>query len=130
MIKLESLKADLEREETGDWIEYPEWPGVAFRVSALTSTAFVTARDMKLQDLRRNGHGKAIPSEVLTPELNALYADHILHEWRGLDVPYSAEKANEVLCDPSYRAVTEAVIWCAVQIGQIEVEFVEEAEKN
>ena len=44
-IKLSSLKVDLEREKTGDWIPYPEWPGVEFNVSSLLVPDFITARN-------------------------------------------------------------------------------------
>ena len=129
-IKLASLKADLTAEEKGEWIEYPDWPGVAFNVSSLHLPAYVTARDLMLQRQSRKSKGKPIPADVLAHEGGTIYAKHILHGWRGLDVEYSPEVAVQTLTDPAYRAVRIAVEWCAGQVAQVEAEFIEEAEKN
>lgn len=129
-VKLSSLAADLDREANGDWIDYPEWPGVAFNVSSLLKPAYVTERDFLLQRMARRYKGKTPPQTEVAPEAGKLYCKHILHGWRGLDVEYSPETALEIMCDPAYRAVVNAVEWCAGQVGQAEVEFVEDAEKN
>lgn len=129
-VKLSSLAADLEREAAGDWVDFPEWPGVAFNVSSLMKPAYVTERDILLQRMARRFKGKVPPAAEVAPEAGRLYCKHILHGWRGLDVEYSPEKALEVMSDPAYRSVVSAVEWCAGQVGQVEVEFVEDAEKN
>lgn len=129
-VKLSSLKADLEREQKGDWIEYPEWPGVAFKVCSLFMPAYTVARDLLIQRLTRKHKGNPPPPSELTPAIGKIYATHILHDWKGLDVEYSADKALEVLSDPSYRLVVAAVEWCAGQIGQVDVEFMDDAVKN
>lgn len=129
-VKLSSLKADLDREAKGDWIEFPDWPGVAFNVSSLLIPQYTTARDMLLQRLARQHKGKPVPRETATTEIGKLYAKHILHGWRGLDVEYSPEKAAEILADPQFRNVVAAVEYCAGQVSQVDIEFVEEESKN
>jgi hypothetical protein len=129
-VKLASLKADLEREVEGDWIEFPDWPGVAFNVSSLLIPQYTTARDILMQRLARQHKGKPIPREVMTTELGKLYAKHILHGWRGLDVEYSPETAAATLANPEYRNVVAAVEYCAGQVSQVDIEFVEDASKN
>ncbi|TAN09785.1 MAG: hypothetical protein EPN45_07275 [Rhizobiaceae bacterium] len=129
-VKLASLKADLKREEKGDWIEYPDWPGVAFNVSSLLVPAYTTARDLAMQKLARQYKGKPVPGVVMSAELGKLYARHVLHDWRGLDVAYSSDKAAEILVDPEYRNVVAAVEWCAARVSEIDVEFIEDAAKN
>jgi hypothetical protein len=129
-IKLSSLKADLQREEKGDWIEYPDWPGVEFNVSSLHLPAYTIARDLVLQRLARVYKGKPTPRDVITAEMGKLYAKHILHGWRGLDVAYSRDKADEILPDPEYRNIVAAVEWCAAKVSDVDLEFVEEAGKN
>jgi len=120
-IKLSSLAADLAREEKGDWIDYPDWPGVAFNVSSLNLPAFTVARDILLQRLNRVYHRK-IPQQVQTVEVGKLMATHLLHNWRGLDVPYSPEVAMTTLSSPEYRDVTAAVQYCAAMVSQVEFE--------
>ncbi|MDX0057952.1 hypothetical protein GOC19_16085 [Sinorhizobium meliloti] len=129
-VKLASLKANLEREAAGDWIEYPDWPGVAFCVKSLHSPSYVTARDLMLQRQARKNKGKAPPADVIAVEAGKIYSQHILLGWRGLDVEYSADVALQVLTDPAYRQVVAAIEWCAQQVAQTDIEFVEEATKN
>lgn len=129
-VKLASLKANLAREEKGDWIEFPDWPGVEFNVSSLLYGPYQTARDLMYQRLARKYKKKTIPREVMSVELGKLYDDHILHDWRGLDVPYSKETALQVLTDPEYRNVVAAVEYCAGKVSETEIEFVDDAAKN
>ncbi len=129
-VKLASLKADLDREEKGDWIEYPEWPGVEFNVSSLHLSAFQIQRDLLYQRLGRIYKKKPVPRDVLNVELGKLYCKHILHDWKGLDVPYTPETAVEVMTNPEYRNVIAAVEYCAAKVSDFEVEFIEDAAKN
>jgi len=129
-VKLASLKADLDREAKGDWVEYPDWPGVAFLVSSLHTPAYAVQRDLLIQRFARKYPKRPPPVDEIMPEAGKLYAKYILHGWRGLDVEYSPDKAMEVLSDPAFREVVAAVEWCAGQIGRAEVEFVESAAKN
>jgi hypothetical protein len=129
-IKLASLKVDLEREETGDWIEFPEWPGVDFNVSSIHKPAYVLARDVLLQRLARQHKGKPVPVTVTSPQIGKLYATHLLHGWRGLDVEYSPETALETLSDPAFRAIVNAVEYCAGQVSAIDAEYMDDAEGN
>lgn len=130
VVKLSSLKADLKREEKGDWIEFPDWPGVEFNVSSLHLPAYQTARDILFKRLSRQYKKTAIPSAVMVGELGKLYAKHILHGWRGLDVTYSMDKALEILADPEYRNVVAAVEYCAGQVSETDIEFVEDEVGN
>jgi hypothetical protein len=129
-IKLSSVKADLAREEKGDWIAYPDWPGVEFNVSSLHLPAYQTARDLLLQRLAKKYPRKPTPRAETTVEFGKLYSEHILHGWKGLDVEYSPDTARDILINPEYRNVVAAVEWCAAKVSDVELEFIEEASKN
>lgn len=129
-VKLSSLRADLTREAEGDWIEYPEWPGVAFQVRSLQTPAYRIARDQAAQAAARRHKGRSIPPDEIRETAGRLYAEHILVGWRGLDVDYTPEGAREVLMDPGYREVLGAVEWCAARMGEVDAEIVEEARGN
>ena len=129
-IKLSSLKADLAREEKGDWIEYPDWPGVEFNVSSLHLPAYATARDLLVQRMAKKYGRNPVPREEMAVEHGALYAEHILHGWRGLDIEYTPEVARETLTNIEFRNVIAAVEWCAAKVSEVEIEFVKEAGKN
>lgn len=123
-IRLASLSVDLQREAKGDWVEYPDWPGVAFHVSSKMSQAFHSAHAMMLKRVGVSYRNAPVPAEAMHAELAKLYCRHILHGWRGLDVEYSPEKALEVLSDPGYRPVIAAVGWCADKLSEISPEYV------
>lgn len=129
-VKLASLKADLNREEKGDWVEFIDWPGVEFNVSSLHVPAFTLARDLMYQKLARIHKKKPAPRETISVELGKLFAKHILHGWRGLDVDYTPEKAEELLGNPEWRNLVAAIEWCAGKLSDVEAEFIEGTEKN
>jgi hypothetical protein len=129
-VRLSSIKADLDREQKGDWVEYPDWPGVSFNVSSLLIPAYRIDRDLLGQRLARQYKGKAIPPDVLTTEVGKLFHKHILHNWKGFDKEYSKELASEMMADPEYRNLVEAVQYCANRLAETDLEFVEDAVKN
>lgn len=130
MLKLDSIKADLDKERNGDWVEFPDWPGVSFKVKSIEAPDFRTGRDMLLRKLARKYKSKPIPQDELQQDIGKLYHSHILIDWKGLDTPYSPDQALDVLTDPAYRKVFAAIEWCAAQIGESDAEFVEDAAKN
>ncbi|UDF29390.1 UNVERIFIED_ORG: hypothetical protein LHK14_18030 [Roseateles sp. XES5] len=129
-VVLSSLKANLSREKNGDWVPYPSWPGVSFNVSALTDPAYESARDLMFKTLAEKYGDERIPREVLSVELGKLYSEHILHDWRGFDVEYTADVARETLGDPEHRAVVSAVEFCASKLSEIEPQFTKAEEGN
>jgi hypothetical protein len=129
-VKLASLKADLTREEKGDWIEFPDWPGVEFNVSSLHLPAYRTQRELLMQRLGRKYKKKPVPPNVMLVELGKLYHEHLLHGWRGLDVEYEKTTAADIMTNPEYRNVISAVEWCAAAVSEIQVEYDEEEAGN
>lgn len=135
-IKLSSIKADPVRETEGDWQDIPDLPGLRLKVRSLEFTQYRVARDLLTQKLIRKYGRKPIPPDVQTKEFGRLYADHILLDWEGIaddvgaSIPYSRDAAHEYLSDPDFRKLTAAVEWAAQQVGESEIEFLEEAAKN
>ena len=130
VVKLASLKANLKREAEGDWIDYPDWPGVAFKVSSVRSEPFLTQRDLFLKQAAVANKPVSQGDPEMAAGLGRLYCQHILHDWRGLDIAYSEEVALATLTDVAYRDVLTAVDWCAQKLSRITVEFVDGAAKN
>lgn len=129
-IKLSSLKVDIAKEQGGDWIDYPEWPGVKFHVKSTMAAEFRAVYNRSIRTLTKKYKGKDIPLSEAQAELGRLYHKHILIGWDGLDTEFSETAALEVLTDPGYRNVFSAIEWCASQVGQADTEFVEDAAKN
>jgi len=129
-IKLKSLAADLKKEVEGDWIDIPDLPDVSLKVRSLQSPAYTVARDLMSQKHRRKYGAKPVPPEVFSKDFGRLAAEHLLLDWKGFDVPYSADTAEEVLTSLEYRMLLNHTVWAASQVGEAEIEFVEDAEKN
>lgn len=129
-IKLTSLKADLDREEQGDWIDIPDCPGLRLQVRSIESPSYVIPRDQLVQKWVRKYGRKPIPRDVRSQGLGRLYAEQILLGWEGLEEQYSRERALEVLTDPAYRVFLGYVEYAAAQLAEIDMEFVDEAIKN
>lgn len=130
MLKLESVKNNLKAEREGDWVDYPEWDGVSFKVRSIEAPEFTMGRDALLRRLSRKHKGDPIPPDDLTREVGTLYAKHILLDWKGLDQPHSADLALDILTDPSYRQVVKAVDDCAGRVGRGDADFIQAAAKN
>mgnify|MGYP001574115861 CR=1 FL=1 len=130
LVRLSSLRADSALERNGDWVDAMSIPGVSFMVRSINFPKYTIQRDLLLQRLRRQSGGKPIAQDTLYTELGRLYAEHILLDWKGFDVPYSREVAMQTLTDPEYREVVMAVETAAGQVGQSTLEFVDEQSKN
>lgn len=130
MLKLASLKANLEREEKGDWID-SRWKDedgkpIRFLVSAKTKASFKIKSDQLFKRLGRKYKDGVVPDEVLTPVIGKLIAEELLHGWENIDVPYSPEVALEHLTDPAFRELLSEVEYCANKLATIDAEYTEE----
>lgn len=137
-IKLSSLRADLEKERKGTWqsaLSIIPDPDVQFLVSSIHLPAYTSARNISLQRLSRV-HRNAPPDDIVMTEIGRLFAEHILHDWKGLagddgePVPYSKELALKLLTDPAHRDLIRAIEHCAGEAGRVDVDFIEGEVKN
>jgi hypothetical protein len=129
-VKFASAKVDLTKEAEGEWVPSRAFPGVEFRVSSIQLPAFATARDMLFQRWARKYKGQPVPLDVKHDELGKLVAKHILHGWRGFDEEYSPELADKALRDREYRDLLGDIELCASQVGEANVQFVEDEAGN
>jgi len=106
------------------------FPGVEFRVSSIQLPAFTTARDLLFQRWARKYKSQPVPVDVKHDELGRLVAKYILHDWRGFDEPYSPELAEKSLRDREYRDLLSDIELCASQVGEANVQFVEDEAGN
>jgi len=131
-LKLNSLKANIDREKTGDWVSYPELgdKDVAFKVRGINYPEFQAKRDREGKRLASRYGTEEIPQDEFDKVQGRLLAEEILLDWKGLDEPYSADLAMNCLSDPAYRELRMAVVACAIRLTQVKVEFTEAAVKN
>jgi len=129
-IKLNSLASNTQLEADGDWIEIPELPGVELQVRSINYPAYQQAFSQLLQRMTRKYGRKGVPPEENDREMGRLYAKHLLLGWKGFDVEFSPEVAEETLMDPGHRDLRRHVGWAASQVGVADIEFVGEAAGN
>jgi hypothetical protein len=143
-VKLGSLAADLSKERDGEWIEPKEWPGLnpekPFEMTKLPGLAiftrstnyppYVTARQARLEQMKKDYPDDDIPPEVAAKIEGELAVEHLTLGWRGLDLEYSAKAAAQVLQAEEHRVFRSICYWCAGRVGKRKVEFVKAAEKN
>lgn len=126
-VVLTSIRRDLAREDAGDWIAYPDWPGVEFLVRGLKCDDYLRARDDLLARLTvRKSRPEGVSASEATSEDGKLLAQYILRGWRGLTEEYNGEFALKLLGDPAWSPMVDAVRWCAAKLSEISVETTEE----
>lgn len=143
-IKLGSLAADLSKERDGEWIEPKEWPGldpekpfeqtalpgVKFLVRSTHYPAYVTARQAVLESLKKDYPDDKVPADVAAREEGQLAIQHLLLDWQGFDVKFSADVASTLMSAEEHRVLRQIVFWCAGRVGKRKLEFVEASEKK
>lgn len=130
-LKLESLAANREKENDGDWVVIPDLGGaVSLKVRSLHFAPFVAARAVAQRRFNMRYKDGNIPEDELNSRLGALAAEHLLIDWTGFDKKYSPEIAASTLSDPAYRDLVGHVLWAAMQVGAAKAEFIEDASKN
>lgn len=130
-IDLNSLRSDLKREREGDWIEIPDLPGVEYCVRSNNYQPFQDAWNALIaRNNKRYGIGRAVPQDAWGRDFGALLAEHLLLGWKGFDVEYSEDDALMRLTAEEWRILRETVLWASQQVGQAQIEFVEDAGKN
>lgn len=124
-MKLSALKANIAREEEGDWVEIPDFDGVSLKVRGLASRPYSTALGIVSQKFARKYGQRPVPPKESLRESGKLLARHILLDWKGIldddgetKIPYSAELAEEVLTNPEFSKLSNAVIWAAQRIAE------------
>ena len=135
-VKLSSLKTDLSKEREGDWMPALDIdPSVQYLVRSTNYPPFRIARDAYSAKLARK-YGDRVPDDELAEVYGKLAVEHLLLDWRGFvddvgaDIPFTPEKAREILTNPEYKLVRGSIYAAAMRVGTQEVEFVGEAVKN
>jgi hypothetical protein len=123
-MKLSNMKIDHARSEEGEWVRnIPEMEDLELRVRGQSCVSARVMRNKMLRALpakvRNDPNG--LPIEVLDRMESTICADVLLLEWRNLEgIPYTPEKAAELLNDPDLITFREAISWAANRVGRQE----------
>ncbi|UPT99376.1 hypothetical protein J4G48_0015535 [Bradyrhizobium barranii subsp. apii] len=131
IVRLESLKADLQKEREGDWIKAVDLdPNIRWFVRSTNFPDFRLARDAAMKKLGEKYGSDPIPDDVNAEVMGKLAVEHLLLGWEGLDAGYTPEAAAEILTDEAYRKVRYSIYIAASRVGTSEVQYVGNTAKN
>jgi hypothetical protein len=137
-MELSALKRDVATVESGEWVGgIPDMGALRLKVRGFSSQAYQTAlgrlmRAVSREERERDGSIKPNASRRVMGE--AMH-ETILLDWQGIEsdgaaLPYSKEKALELLTDPTYGPFQEAVAFAARFVDSARAEETEEIVKN
>lgn len=137
-MELSSIRRNAAAAAEGRWVDdIPSMPGLRLRVRGLTSLAAVKCRrklerQVEKKDRERGGGFKPEAEQRITREV---LAEAVLLEWDGVKeggkpVPYSEERARQLLLDPDYDAFAGAVTWAASVVDSDDAEVADQQSGN
>lgn len=137
-MKLSELKVDPQRIENGAWVDnIPEMEGLRLKVRGAFNADWrkLQSRLVAAVPRQKRARGQLDPAEQ-DRVMSIVLRDACLLEWDGIEgddgqpLPYSKEKATELLTDPQYGKFREAVIWAANTVADQRESDIEEDVKN
>ncbi len=136
-MKLSSIEVDPDKIEQGQWIgNIPEAGDLQLKVRGLQNADFRRLQGKLVEAVpRAKKVGGRLDPDEQDRVTNQCLAATVLLDWRGLEddngpIPFSKEKARELLMDPRYRRFREAVIWAASVVGEEQAAALEDDAGN
>lgn len=110
MVTLGNIALDVKASNEGIWADYV--PGFGLRIARWNNPAHV----VRLNEVVRPFRGRKMTDEEGERLSAEAMCGSVLLDWRGLEestggpaIPFSVEKAVEILTDPRYRALADFV---------------------
>jgi len=124
-MKLSDLEVDADAVEKGAWVDdIPDVQGLRLKVRGAYNNEWRRMQAKLLESVPRK---KKVGGRLEQEENDAIMTKCLLNccllDWDGLDdkdgtvIPYSKEKARELLTDPRYKRFRDSVIWAAQVVG-------------
>lgn len=121
--------------DAGAWVAPDNAGELELFVCGMGSKEVRKAAQAKQAAMRAKNRGKELTDEQNHKNGEELLYEVVLKDWRGLkqngkDVPYSKEKAKELITSRNYKRFAEFVFECASKIDADAKAFVDSATKN
>lgn len=136
-MKIDEILVDVDSEDAGTWVEFPEVPGVWAKVRSGHNIEYQKALDSERVKLKKKyGDFDLAPFEVKQKIMARLMVNHLLVDLRGLEdesdqeIPYTKDFADKLINDRRYRRIRDFVTWAASVAGNAESEQLEDDAKN
>lgn len=121
-MKLANMKVDHKVSAEGEWIKnIPDMDDLELLVRGQSCPQARVLRAKLLRALPANvrNNPDGLPPEVVDEIEAKICAEALLLGWRNLDdTPYTIEKALELLNDPDFVTLRDAVGWASSRVGR------------
>ena len=113
-MKLSTIAVDTDKAENGIWKELVVGMGFECLIARHNNSRFRAEIERRVVDISRDKNREPTAAEYSEATLRSL-CSKVLLNWRGLEddddqpIPYSPEKAYEILSDPEYADLRDAV---------------------
>lgn len=117
---LSALKVNSTAAEQGDWVrDIPGLGDIAFKVRGNTNS---DARRRRSELINALSFSQRKDPKALDAVSVKVIVETVLLDWSGLTdagvaIPYSREKATELLSNPDYVDFANGVAWAAASVG-------------
>lgn len=136
-MKLSDIAVNADAIELGRWVPIGHiLPGVRLKVRGLENTDYRRLRNKLIAEIPRAERLKGVDTLMLEKINAQLLADTILVGWEGIEgdddlaLPFTKEKASQIINDPSFVVFRNAVEWAAGVVGEDDLVESEAAAKN
>lgn len=120
---LNDQKVDPKVREEGAWVDdIPEMGDLRLKVRGADNRAWQKRADALVAAVPRKKRINGLDAEERNRIMAICCRDHGLLDWQnlkigGVDIPYSKDKANELLTEPQWVAFLNAAIWACNVVG-------------
>ncbi len=134
MAKLSSIKMDLTKSAEGIWQDYAA--GIRLLVACLSNPAYAQYLTLLQRPHLRQIRAGTLDNSVAATLTKKAVARHILLGWENIEddtgkpIPYSEQKAFEIISDPAYSDLYNFVLETAVSAELFRAEVQEDSAKN
>lgn len=136
-MKLEQMAVDPAAIEEGRWVgNLPELPDVQVRVRGFGNRDYRALQQKLMRSVSGAQRALGMGVDEQDRQQTTLLVETILLDWKGIDIadgvplPFSKEKALELLSDPRMVKFRGAVIFAASLVGEQEAAEAETDAKN
>ena len=122
-MKLSAVKVDSDVIEQGEWVDHPFVPGVEVKVRGVGNADFRRLAPKLTRQFTPAQRDAVIPAADQDRITVELLVETILIDWRGLEeedgspLPYSKERARQILSDPDLRIFRDGVDQAATVVA-------------
>lgn len=132
---LSRFKTDTALEDEGVWTTIDAATDAEIRIARIGNRRYRETMARRLKPYRRALRAGTLDESVTERITAEVLAETVLLDWRGLTVgdeplPYSRDKARDLLLDPAFRDFRDLVVELAGELDLYRERDLEDAEKN